>query len=343
MGSWANSFHVRSDDPASVLDAIRTLLLESGYRLPDETPAPRTGQSRRRRGRPRTLGSPFSNRPDEDDDDFDHGDDDFGEDGDGQRRLCVHRPVNGWVGVLDSEPFSDLTHQLSSRLRTDTLAVMVNDSDSWLYGMFRKGQPFDEFDSSGEEGGDGEDGDIPPELQRALERGDQRAVDEIIERELLARAPSSPIYYPFGGIAPPVEMAFLRQRIREGRATFGDRLRYLWMWLRYRFQVLLSFFGRRPMEFGYDSPRATPLDDDTLNRHVAQIRDFFPDADAGELRRLLPLNRFPSEELLADFLEVVGLPRFYAYLSYRYLEEHSEEELAAEGIVRVGERRFLSP
>jgi hypothetical protein len=335
MGSWANSFHVRGNDPSAVSDAIRALLLESGHRLPGEEPERAASASRRRRGRPQILRSPFHTSDDFDDD---HDDDDSGED---QRRLCVYRPTNGWVGVLDSEPFSDLIRQLSSRLQTDTLSVMVNDSDSWLYALHRQGRPFDEFDSSGEDP-DGMGDEMSPQLQAALERGDPREIEDLMEREMLAHAPTSPIFFPFGGIAPPVEMTLLAQRLRDGRGTFRDRLRYGWLWLRYRFTLLLAVFGRQPMDFGYEAPRATPLDNDTLERHVERIREVFPNADARELRRLLPLSRFPSENLLADFLEIVGLPRFYAYLSYRYLEDHSKVELADEGIVCVAELRFFT-
>lgn len=335
MGSWANSYHVRSNDPSAVLDAIRTILVESGHRLQGDEPARPVSVGRRRRGRPHILRNPFPTS-----DDFDE--DDVEEDRDDQRNLCVYRAVNGWVGVLDSEPFSDLTMQLSARLKTDTLSVMVNDSDSWLYSLIRRGQPFDEFDSSGEDP-NGEGDEMSPELQAALERGNQREIEELIEREMMAHAPSSPIYFPFGGIAPPVEMTFLAQRLREGRGTFRDRLRYGWLWIRYRITKMLAVFGRQPMDFGYDSPRATPLDNDTLEQHIERIREIFPSANVKELRKLLPLNRFPSENLLADFLEIVGLPRYYAYLNYRYLEEHTDEELAEEGIVRVAVLRFQTP
>jgi hypothetical protein len=138
-------------------------------------------------------------------------------------------------------------------------------------------------------------------------------------------------------------MSFLRQRMAEGRATFRDRLRYCWLWVRFRFHLLAAFLGWRPMEFGFDSPRVTPLDAEALTLHVARIRELFPDADSGALRRLLPLNRFPAEELLGDFLDLLGLPRLYAYLSYRYLEDHSDEELAEEGVVRAAELHFLPP
>ena len=111
----------------------------------------------------------------------------------------------------------------------------------------------------------------------------------------------------------------------------------------FRFQVLAGWLGWRPMELGFDMPRVTPLDRETLDRHVARLREVFPEADADALRRLLPLNRFPAEELLGDFFDLVGLPRLYAYLSSTYIEEHAEDELADEGIVGAAELHFLPP
>ena len=57
----------------------------------------------------------------------------------------------------------------------------------------------------------------------------------------------------------------------------------------------------------------------------------------------MPKCRFPSEDLLRKFLAIVGLPWFYAYLSYDYLSEHSERELAKHDIVQVIELRFDPP
>ncbi len=85
------------------------------------------------------------------------------------------------------------------------------------------------------------------------------------------------------------------------------------------------------------------MDDDTLARHIERIKAFFPNADETKLRELLPQCRFPSEDLLRKFLAIVGLPWFYAYLSYDYLAEHSEHELAGHDIVQATELRFDPP
>jgi hypothetical protein len=339
MGSWANSVHVRADNPAAVIDTIRAILLESGHRL-------HTGQ-----GAPVGAASilPFQDTVEEDLTD-DHDEDDWEDTRDrfagrreNVRSIRVNRPCQGWIGILDSEAFSGLGEQLSARLKTDALSVLVNDSDAWYYELRRRGQPFDEFDSSGEDpDGEGE-GAFSPELQAAIARGDEATVERLMERELMAHVPTGPIWFPFGGIAPPPELTLLRQRIADGRGGFRDRLRCFWLSVRYRFQVFMALLGWRPMQLGFDIPRVTPLDSATLDRHVARLRDFFPAVDVRALRRLLQLNRFPAEDLLADFFGIIGLPRLYAYLSYNYLEDHGEDELAEEGIVQAAELHFLTP
>ena len=87
---------------------------------------------------------------------------------------------------------------------------------------------------------------------------------------------------------------------------------------------------------GFDIPRATPLDAATLRQLVERAKAVFPQANEKALRDLLPLNRFPSEELLRKFLQIVDLPGVYADLNYDYLQDHTVEELTGEGITWTG-------
>ncbi len=124
MGSFANSVHVRSNNAASVADAIRELLRTEGYEATDEGPA--------RSDKP---GLPSQ-----------------------RRALHVSEARDSWVSVLDSDLMGcslSLAEALSGRLGTHALQVMVNDSDSWHYQLYHAGQALDEFDSAG--GEDGED------------------------------------------------------------------------------------------------------------------------------------------------------------------------------------------
>ena len=116
MGSFANSLHVRSDDAEAVVEEIREILKNRGYQASRDT----------------------SKLDSEDIDPT-------------VRALHVAEARDGWVGVLDNDLMGLLTlaQDLSSRLQTHALCVMVNDSDSWHYELFHKGREVDGFDSPG--------------------------------------------------------------------------------------------------------------------------------------------------------------------------------------------------
>jgi hypothetical protein len=414
MGSWANSLHVKADDPKKVVAEIQNLLLARGYKLAAAPAKSRVGEGWTPRyveeitaqyeGDPKDTGpkqsgpnqsggtatadgfasngdksntgrfgakgfgkpgggkqrfdgdfgeSDFDDEFDEDfdnqDDDFDLGgyddDDDidegdfggFGGDEDEGRAVCIFQPNNGWVGVLDSslEGNIELASQLSARLHTDTMLVMVNDSDSWYYWFHRNGQSFDEFDSAG--GALDDDGEISGEWLEAMENEDEEKLHEL----LMSKAPQN-IKFPDPSIGLPFQLAVLGAKIQAGQATFWERLKYRWLTIKFLWKLLTGKFSEAAMGYGYDVPH-NPPDEDALRRHIERIQAFFPKAGEAELRELLPQCRFPSEDLLRKFLTIVELPWLYAYLSYTYLEEHSERELASHGIVHVTELRFDPP
>ena len=351
MGSWARSLHVKHTDADAVQNAVRMLLLGQGYRemaieKPKLVSVANLPESKEETT---PAGSPPPDVPNyvAKDEDWEELDDDFEDKGDEkilyfpdvmtpqERSICVFRSRGGWVGVLDSGDAWELAPLVSAQLHTDTLLVLVNDSDSWLFDVHRSGLPFDDFDSAGSSGD--EDG-VSPELQAAMDRGDEEA----IERELLKNAPQGPIHMPDGSAMPFPELALLGARIKAGQATFWQRCRYWWLFAKFMFQLLTGRWQANPIDIGFDIPRETPLDAETLRRHIERLQAIFPRADKKALRDLLPLNRFPSEELLRKFLAILGLPGFYAYLSYDYLDDHTREELQDEGIVWAGEMRFTN-
>src|SRR5262245_12603792 len=139
MGSWANSLHVRAVSTAAVADAVRAILLDSGHRVHTGRPAPAAAS----RILPFRAGVQDADE-DRDEDDWD-ADAEESAGGDGNvRSVRLFEPRRGWVGVLDSEPFSGLAQQLSARLNTDALSVLVNDSDAWYYELHRRGRSLDE-------------------------------------------------------------------------------------------------------------------------------------------------------------------------------------------------------
>lgn len=330
MGSWANSLQVRHRDARVVAEAIRAVLTDEGY-LPDASP-PRAAAV------PVTLRAEWPGGHSTAVGDFPADSGPVYGDPDGPREVCVYQPVQGWVGVLDSGDVTRLAPALAGRLDTEAILVLVNDSDSWVYELYRGGVRIDAFDSSGE---DDDDGAPSPELRAAAERGDQREVERLAERDLLAHAPQGPVVLHDGTALRPPELALLGQRVRAGHATFRERWRYWWLTARFLFRLLTGRLRPDRLPFGFDIPRATPLDDAALQRHLAHLLAVFPQASEVTLRRLLPQSRFPAEDLLADFLATVGLPPLYAQLSHGYLEDFTDGELADAGIRLASTLRFL--
>lgn len=317
MGSWANSLHVRHTDVHAVADAVRALARSRGYRL-QGTPA----------RWPVAVGA--GEGIDESDG--------FGEEA-GARGIAIYQPVEGWAGVLDSGDISELAHDLSARLNADALLVMVNDSDSWLYELYRNGNRAGGFNSAGDDDDD-DDGAIAPELEAAMRRGDENEVDRLLQQELLANAPQGPIVMHDGSTLVPPEIGLLRQRIRNGQASVWERLRYHWLSLRLTWRLFSGVLRPGGLRFGFDMPGSGALSGADLTQHITQVRSFFPQASEATLRRLLPQNRFPAEDLLADFLATLGLPPLYAQLSYGYLRDFSDGELAEASIIRAVDLRF---
>jgi hypothetical protein len=341
MGSWANSIHVRHNNPAVVADAVRAIFLGQGYKA-GEAQTVRAAVAEADDALPERLPQPEHVAPeydfdsDEDQEAFErdlegydenapYGGEAMVEDS-GPRRVSIYRPRGGWIGILDSVSFGDLGSILSARLQTDALDVYVNDSDAWGYVLHRKGKKHDAFDTSGDPTGEGEE-ENNAELLAAIERGDEREV----ERIMFANAPQGPIVFHDGRMAPPPEMGMLRVRMKEGKATLGDRFRYAWLWIKFQFRKLFSFVW--PPAFGFDVPQVKPLDAATLDEHIAKLRGVFPEASEAALRTLLPQSRFPAEGLLAEFLQIIGLPARYSDLSFDYVSDFGEDELAADGIV----------
>jgi len=251
------------------------------------------------------------------------------------RAVSIFEPRAGWVAVMDSslEGNVELAQQLSERLGTDTMLILVNDSDSWYYWLHRDGVEFDEFDSSGGEFDD--DGAEPSgEWLEAMEAQDEEKLHEL----LMSKAPQN-IKFPDPSIGLPFQLAFLGAKVQSGQASFWERLKYRWLSLKFLWKLLTGRFTPEAMDYGFDIPHPE-MDDDTLRKHLERIKAFFPNANENELGELLPKCRFPSEDLLRQFLATIGLPWFYAYLSYSYLEEHSERELAGHGIAQVAELHF---
>jgi hypothetical protein len=372
MGSWANSLHVKGDSTQAVVAAIRAILGRDGFKVTFDEPRRKFARTAAEAGGDETAGGttfrPFpsddddghgassqswheddeldDDEPDDDDfdDDFDAADDEFDEPPGADvsdRRLIVTEPRDGWIGVLDNDfgGLHALAGKLSAQLHTDTLAVCVNDSDAWYYVLYRDGREYDQYDSSGGECDD-DAGDVPREVQAAMERGDEEEVERLLEKELWSHAPKGPINMPDGAQLMPPELVSLMQKVHSGKATWWQRVRYRWLWVKFIFKLITGRYQPHGEKFGFEIPRLAALDTDSLDQHLARLREVFPRLDEPQVRRLLPVSRFPAENLLADFLGFIRLPKLYAYLSYDYLDDFGTSELRADGIRLAHELRF---
>ena len=77
----------------------------------------------------------------------------------------VSPSVGGWVGVYPEGRITDITElarQLSVAVSYPAMALMVHDSDVFLYWLYKNGEPRDEFNSDPDWGTDVDDEHSPP-------------------------------------------------------------------------------------------------------------------------------------------------------------------------------------
>jgi hypothetical protein len=145
----------------------------------------------------------------------------YGEFDDGEpegRTVCIFEPRAGWIGVMDNslEGNIELARELSAQLNTDTMLVMVNDSDSWYYWLHRNGVSFDEFDSAG--GALDGDADEPTgEWLEAIENEDEDKLHEL----LMANAPQN-IKFPHADVGRHFNWRHWEPKFNQVRPAFGN-------------------------------------------------------------------------------------------------------------------------
>lgn len=303
MGSFANSVHIKSGRAADVIEAIRTLLLAEGYeRTEEEVPEEVLW------GMPSPL-----------------------------RAIQVSEAREGWVTVLDSDLMNslELAGSLSAALRTHALQILVNDSDSWHYQLYHNGEHVDEFDSSGGEGFTDEDGDGMAGLFGALGmRADGDEFQNIMAR---ARQMAEQVQQ-----AMPPEIRAIQERMEQQRATPEEIHQYT-QWMNAEVPRLMG--NLKDVMGDFSSRLAPPLDRPAasegeneespahLQRHLVHLQPLLK-GSAGEEQVLKVMARRAvfAEEMLGDFLPLIGINPYYANLSYRYLTECTPKDLERESI-----------
>lgn len=300
MGSFANSLHVRSDDAESVTKGIRRILENRGFRTTEDLSKL-------------------------DGDDL----------GPSVRALHVAEARNGWVGVLDSDLMGLLTlaQELSSHLQTHALCVIVNDSDSWHYELFFKGREVDGFDSPG----------APPLLdlnelpEDMLEMPDADELAEAMEA-VMDQMPA--LADLLQSLLPP-EMREIHQKITDGTATPEEAAEFS-RWSRELAEGAAIDFGDAtkkasesdlPVAATESNGNGRAASKEDLEGHLHHLRPLLAsDVKPDRVKEILAENATFAEEPMADFLEAVGVNRFFAQLSFQYLAEFTNEDIEQEGI-----------
>jgi hypothetical protein len=302
MGSFANSLHVQSEDHTAVADAIRAVLRAEGYEAIDET-------------LPRDLHLGVS----------DH------------RAMHVSQSRQGWVSVLDSEIMSvGLAVALSQRLKTHALYVLVNDSDSWHYQLLRNGQTIDEFASRDEDGDEDFDEDEPEDvgdLAGRVHAGDAQRL--IMERAVQWQQELEKRLTP--------EMRQLQEKWKNtGRVTAEEMQQYQ-EWMRKEMTPVMgdlrSLLGEVAGAARSTRPQSAPKD--KLQAHLEHLQPLLqPGIRDEHVLGVLGKSDLFAEETLGEFLPLVGIASFYAYLSYTYLNEHTAPCLAEHSIQMAEHLKF---
>lgn len=305
MGSFANSIHVRSNDATAVVAALEDALASAGFAA--------SGEATEQAGV-----------------------------GPAQRGIHVSEVRDGWVSVLDSNLGASraLAQELSSRLDTVVLAVLVNDSDSWLYGLFDRGHLRDEFESVDEDeeaGGGSADvsqvGELLQLVQSRDEAGIQRLLGPQIER----------MRSEMEATMPP-DILEIYRRMQQGQATPDENRQYaLWVQKSMRQQAPRLSLGGGLLS-GLFSRRSAPAKRPTtrLKAHLEHLRPVLaPGVTDKKVLQALGKQSDFAEEDLRDFLPLVGIAALYAFVGYDYLPEMGEAELEAAGIRFTVHRLYL--
>jgi len=266
---------------------------------------------------------------------------------DGERTLFVTESQRDWVSILDSDLTSavNLAAGLSQALQTEAICVLVNDSDSWHYLLYRDGEQIDEFNSAELDGPD-EVGELSPDLAQLLDAGQL----EKFRTEIQQRA--AELQKQLEALVPP-HIRERQERIARGEGTAAD-FDAVELWsgqaLPGLADQILSLSGSivkpKPADPEATPPGLPPESDkhaeDRLRGHIAKLRALIPPGISNDfVLRILRKQPVFAEEALAEFLPVLGIPPIYAYLQGSDVDsEFERDELRTESVKFAAELRF---
>lgn len=311
MGSFANSLHVRTNDLAAVAAALRKSLLGEGFHPTEEQL-----DADARWGMSATL-----------------------------RGIHLSKPRQGWVAILENDPLSSvaLATELSQQLQTYAIQLFVNDSDSWHYQLFYRGRQIDTFDSAGDEAAEWDEDESNEDSLDALANGGLAG----IERAMRGKAQE---FEAFLTAEMPPDVLAIHGKMRSGQASQEEMQAYM-EWMSAEMPKHMAAMQRlvadamQGLGLGGSTKGGPTLEEEEreLHPHVQRLTPLLvPDASRSLLLELLGRQAVFAEETLAEFLPLVGIAPVYAHLSYRYLEEISESELASQSVEMAEHLRFRS-
>jgi hypothetical protein len=314
MGSFATSLHVKANDSNRVAATLREILAEGGWQTTEKIP---------------DAGAGFAGPPT-------------------LRGLHVSAPRNGWVSILDTDLLGahELVSSLAQRLATHAIFVFVNDSDSWSYRLADAQGGVSEFDSAEQ------DQDVEGEYDDLVQAGPAIAQLQTLMQDGSILQKMQDIQTQMSAAAPP-HIREAEARMKGGTGTAAD-IRVYQAWAmqempKYTTQMksilggALDPFRAAQKQSAGKKPKRQP----TKAARAAQqkrLEPLRPILAAGvtdeQVQAVFETKAVFAEEVLAEFLPLIGIGSYYATLSYRYLEEAGDDELAAENIRFIHHFRF---
>lgn len=245
------------------------------------------------------------------------------------RGLQVSDSHDGWVGLLDSDLMqaAGLAADLSRRLETCAIQFMVNDSDSWHYLLWRHGMQLDEFDSSGGTAGHSQMDEELAEMADLFSGGMPDFEERCREMQQQMEQ------------AQPPEIREIQRRMQQGTATQEEMLAFA-EWFQQNMGDLMGAVSQI-MPGTVPFPGVQGLPESDLRAHAEKLRPILPpDAAPDRVLEVLGRQAVFAEVVLEEFLPLVGIQPFFAFLSYSYLGECTDSDLLEADIRLIADLRF---
>jgi hypothetical protein len=306
MGSFANSVHVKSSDADRVAATIREFFDRAGWEPTDKAP---------------DWNDRFGNS--------------------NLRALQISAPRDGWVSILDTDLVAapELGAALAQSLATHAIFFFVNDSDAWSYALAGPSGELSEFESHPED--DDEDFD-----EASLEQLQELTKQASRLRELMSEPAHLQRIQQFNdqmlAQAPP-EIREIHARMQRGQVTSAEIQQYqAWSMqempkYKAQFQALLGLDDftpqPRPKKKSKPKRKQTKTQQRAQRERLLHLRPLLaPGVTDEQVQDVLDQGAVFAEDVLAEFMPLLGIAEIYSTLSYRYLNEMGKPELASHNI-----------